>query len=377
MDFAALRRWPDVEGPDLAASDAADRLILDEAAGVVAAVGATDAPVAVIGDTHGALAVGAVVGLGATDVRAHQDALLGERAIAANAERLGVAGAIRVGALDADLVRGARLVLLRLPRSLDALDEQAALIAAHAHPAVVVVAGGRLKHMTLGMNDVLSRWFGRLDVSHARQKSRVLIASAPTRPPAPGAWPRHAHDAALDLEVVAHGGVFAGAAIDIGTRFLLEHLDAALAGGPAPRTAVDLACGTGVIAVELARRLPSTRVTATDQSAAAAASAAATAAANGVGDRVEVRRADGLETEPGASVDLIVLNPPFHAGAAVTTALAERLFADAGRVLAPGGRLVAVWNSHLRYRPALERRVGSTVQVARDPKFTVTVSTRR
>ncbi|WP_350348481.1 methyltransferase [Agromyces sp. G08B096] len=381
MDFSALRRSPDVEGPGLAAADAADRLILDEAAGLLheaRETHGTDAPVAVIGDTHGALAVGAASDHGLTDVRAHQDALLGERAISANADRLGVGGAVRTLPLDAELVDGARVVLLRLPRSLDALDEQAALIAGHAASDVVVVAGGRLKHMTVAMNDVLGRWFERLDVTHARQKSRVLLARRP-RPDAgaadAGAWPRRARDAALDVEVVAHGGVFAGTAVDIGTRFLLEHLDAALAGA-APATAVDLACGTGVVAVELARRLPAVRVVATDQSAAAEASARATAAANGVGDRVEVHRADGLEFAAEASLDLVVLNPPFHAGPAVTTALAERLFADAGRTLARGGRLVTVWNSHLRYRPALERHVGPTRQLARNPKFTVTVSTR-
>ena len=72
-----------------------------------------------------------------------------------------------------------RVVLLRLPRALDALTTSPGLIAAHADPDVVVFAGGRIKHMTLAMNDVLRRYFASLDVSHARQKSRVLIARAP------------------------------------------------------------------------------------------------------------------------------------------------------------------------------------------------------
>jgi len=42
----------------------------------------------------------------------------------------------------------------------------------------------------------------------------------------------------------------------------------------------------------------------------------------------------------------------------------------------PGGELWCVWNSHLRYRSLLERLVGPTRQVARNPKFTVTASTR-
>ena len=112
------------------------------------------------------------------------------------------------------------------------------------------------------------------------------------------------------------------------------------------------------------------------RSAAAVASARATAAANGVGDRVRVVRDDGLGGQPDDSADLVLLNPPFHSDAAVTAQLAPRLFADAARVLRPGGEVWCVWNSHLRYRAQLERIVGRTRQVARNAKFTITASTR-
>ena len=46
-------------------------------------------------------------------------------------------------------------------------------------------------------------------------------------------------------------------------------------------------------------------------------------------------------------------------------------------LLRPGGELWCVWNSPLRYAPALQRTVGPTRQLARTPKFTVTVSRRR
>lgn len=374
FDFEVLRREPDVEGGGLEASDAADRLILDEAAGAIAAAGPGE--VLVLDDAYGALALGAVA-LGATAVRVHQDLVTGERALALNAARSGFDAERmpRSGPLSPDLAAGARVVLMRLPRSLDRLDELAGLVARHAASDVRVFAGGRLKHMTLAMNDVLAAWFGRVDVSHARQKSRVLCASAPRGlrvPPAP-AWPRLQRDAQLDLVVAAHGGVFAGASVDIGTRLLLASLGDAV---PDAASAVDLACGTGVVAAWLARSRPQLAVTATDRSAAAAASAMATAEANGVADRVRVTQADGLELLPPASERLVVLNPPFHSDAALHTGIAEHLFADAARALEPGGELWCVWNSHLRYRPALERIVGETRQVARDPKFTVTASRR-
>jgi 16S rRNA (guanine1207-N2)-methyltransferase len=284
-------------------------------------------------------------------------------------------GGFRLARLTPGLVAGARVVLLQLPRSLDALDEIAGLIAEHADPEVVVVAGGRVKHMTTAMNDVLERHLADVQARLARQKSRVLVASAPRsadRRPAPR-WPERREHPDLGLTVLAHGGAFAGAGIDIGTRALLAHLDAV----PADATsAVDLGCGTGVLAVLLARGRPGLTVTATDESAAAVASARATVAANGLADRVVVLRADAAGPVPDASADVVLLNPPFHVGAAVHAGIAHALFADAARVLRPGGELWAVWNSHLRYRPTLERVVGPTRQVSRDPKFTVTVSTR-
>lgn len=370
--LSRLRRYPDLEAPNLHAVDATDRLILDEASSALDAT--PGAHVVVVGDHHGALTLGAIARHGLSGVRTHQDRLLGERALHANAERLGVGGFASLG-LTPDLLAGARLVLLQLPRSLDALDEIAGLVAAHADPEVLVVAGGRVKHMTTAMNDVLARHFGDVQARLARQKSRVLVASRPRsadeRPAS--RWPRSEHHQDLDVTVSAHGGVFAGTGIDIGTRALLQHLD------EMPRdvtTALDLGCGTGVMAVLLARTNDGLTVTATDESAAAVASARATVEANLVVGRVVVARADGADVLPDASVDLVVLNPPFHVGAAVHAGAAHALFAEAARVLRPGAELWAVWNSHLRYRSTLERVVGPTRQAGRDPKFTVTVSTR-
>ncbi|QKJ18978.1 class I SAM-dependent methyltransferase [Microbacterium hominis] len=369
MDFSldALRRWPDVEAPDLFAVDAADRLILDESAALRAACPAGG--LVVIGDAYGALALGAAAD-GARGIRVHQDSLTGERALAANAARSGLADAVSSLPLSADLVRDARVVLVRLPRSLDALRDIAGLIAAHAAPEVVVVAGGRIKHMTVAMNDVLAERFGRLDVTHARQKSRVLLA----REPHDGRDPQPRQETHDGLIVCAFGGAFAGAGVDIGTRLLLEHLPADI---EAADPVIDLACGTGIVGTTLALRHPDLRVYACDASAVAVASARATAAANGVADRMEVAQDDMLRSLADGSATFIALNPPFHSGAAVHEGLAPRMFADAARVLAPGGRLWTVWNSGLRYRPALERLVGPTRQIARNAKFTVTVSTRR
>jgi 16S rRNA (guanine1207-N2)-methyltransferase len=262
------------------------------------------------------------------------------------------------------------VVLLQLPKSLAELEEIADAVARFAAPHSVLLAGGRVKHMSLGMNAVLERYFSSVQPQLARQKSRVLVARDPKATPGGRPFPVVEYLPELGITVCAHGAAFSGARLDIGTRYLLTFMDRM----PAARQAVDLGCGTGILATMYALRHADARVVATDQSAAAVSSVKATAAANGLGERVEVIHDDAMSTlEPG-SVDLILLNPPFHLGASVHAGAALKMFHAAARVLAPGGELWTVYNSHLQYRAALERHIGPTVEEGRNSKFTVTRS---
>lgn len=364
--FDALRREPDAEAPNLHAVDAADRLVLDTVDELPGIDRTT--PIAVIGDRYGAMTLGAV-SLGFTAVRVHQDAVTGVRALELNAARVSLSDSYTQHALGAELLTGVGTVLMQLPRSLAELTEIAEHIAAHASADVVVLAGGRDKHMTPAMNDVLRKSFETVTAGRGRQKARVLTATGAV---ASGmTYPVSKRIADVDMTVVAHGAVFAGAGLDIGTRFLLEYIPKML---PRARTAVDLGCGTGILATELARNRPDLEVIATDRSAAAIASAAATAAANGT--KISVIADDAMSTFDSESVDLVVCNPPFHEGAAVHTGAASKLFAAAGRVLRPGGQMWTVYNTHLNYRRELADAVGPTDLMGRNGKFTVARSVR-
>lgn len=376
--FGALRRYPDVEAPNLQAWDATDRLLLEAAAEFLA----PDSRLTVIGDRYGALTLGALTALGVRRVRVHEDLITGERALLNNAAALGVP-ALTPGAggaagfeqlpLGEELLSGAEIVLLQLPRTLAELEEIAAAVARHAAQEVVMIAGGRIKHMSLGMNAVLERHFHSVQPQLARQKSRIILASGVKQAAEQTAAPAVEHLAELDLDIAVHGAVFAGAKLDIGTRFLLTFLPEM----PQARHAIDLGCGTGILAAMYARQNPETRVTATDRSAAAVASARGTAQANGLDGQISTLQDDAMSTLAAGSADLILLNPPFHLGASVHAGAGIKLFEAAARVLAPGGELWTVFNRHLQYLPVLERLVGPTTVKGGNPKFMVAVSRRQ
>ncbi|WP_051196485.1 class I SAM-dependent methyltransferase [Jonesia quinghaiensis] len=267
-----------------------------------------------------------------------------------------------------------RIVLMRLPKAVDQVEEAAHTVAAHASAQVAVLAGGRVKHMTRRQNDALGVSFTQVSASLGRYKSRVLRASGP-REPLPGArFPVRSELAGIS--VAAHGGVFAGATLDIGSRFLLDALPALLTSTPVEHL-IDVGSGNGLLGVWVAYQYPDVAVTMTDVSALAVASSRETARLNGVADKVRVSWQDSLSAEPDASADVVVCNPPFHDGSALTTSAAQRIMADAGRVLRPGGRMWTVFNTSLAYAAVLRREVGPTRVVASNAKFTITESVRR
>ncbi|SDI87760.1 16S rRNA m(2)G 1207 methyltransferase /23S rRNA m(2)G-1835 methyltransferase [Frankineae bacterium MT45] len=373
FSFDALRRTPDVEAPNLFAVDATDRLLLDTELEAIS--GLAPGELVVIEDRYGALTLGAAALARATGIRVHQDGLIAEQALQRNAAAVNLEGSYRNLALGEELLSGARVVLLQAPKNLAALREIAELTARYADPSVRLVVGGRVKHLTFTMNEVLGRHFSQVQASLARQKSRLLIASGAIGgdPDAPFTYPERVFQPELDLWVCASGAAFAGTKLDQGTRFLLQFIDNML---PTATSAIDLGCGTGILAAMLALARPDLEVTATDQSAAAVSSTEATAEANGLSERISVIRDDAMGALPAASADLIVCNPPFHIGTSVEPRVAERLFAGAGRVLRPGGELWTVYNSHLDYRPLLRKHVGATRLVGQNPKFSVTCSQR-
>ncbi|WP_296145825.1 class I SAM-dependent methyltransferase [uncultured Corynebacterium sp.] len=273
---------------------------------------------------------GPVVFLDSDYARSQQAAALGAR----------IAGDVRLDEFLAG-ASGSAVAVGEMPKSLARLDYLARSIAGAGFDDVRVVLGANNKHLSRGMNAVLAESFTDVAASRGRGKFRCLVASGPREV---------TYTPVRSDGLVAVGGVFSGAKPDRGGELLRSCLP------EVPGRLLDLGCGNGSVTRGLEAQ-------ATDSDADAVLSARA------IG--LDATWDDAGSQLSDASFDTIALNPPFHDGTTVDATLVQHLLDAASRLLAPGGSLYLVHNSHLRYRGEVERRFAAVEQVARDKTFTV------
>ena len=278
----------------------------------------------------------------------------------------------------AELGVGETWAVINAPKATNALTETIAVLQPFVSTIIVI---GRSDAMSRGVNKELARGFGRVDVSPGVGKHRMIIGSRPLSSPSLLEFPRRgviSRRGVGEFEVRAHGACFSGTKSDEGSALLIDSL-LGLLDDEAPESVLDLGCGNGWLLTAAMRATGALRGTGVDVSKAAVASARATAEANGVD--VDAILGDAADPEEPAlaglgEFDLILLNPPFHQGTAIETETAAALMATAAKHLAPGGQVLTVFNSHLRYRGRLESIIGPSRQLARNKKFTVIASRR-
>ena len=278
----------------------------------------------------------------------------------------------------AELGVGETWAVINAPKATNALTETIAVLQPFVSTIIVI---GRSDAMSRGVNKELARGFGRVDVSPGVGKHRMIIGSRPLSSPSLLEFPRRgviSRRGVGEFEVRAHGACFSGAKSDEGSALLIDSLLELLADDDL-ESVLDLGCGNGWLLTAATRASGANTGLGIDVSKAAVASARATAEANGVD--VDAILGDAADPEEPAlaglgEFDLILLNPPFHQGTAIETETAAALMATAAKHLAPGGQVLTVFNSHLRYRGRLESIIGPSRQLARNKKFTVIASRR-
>ncbi|HWQ14455.1 MAG TPA: methyltransferase [Roseiflexaceae bacterium] len=184
-------------------------------------------------------------------------------------------------------------------------------------------------------------------------RARVAVAErgetgvAPPWAAAPGIAPGTWHELTVEvggerLALRSLPGVFSYNRLDDGTRLLLEHMPPS--GG---KRVLDAGCGYGVIGIVAARR-GAAAVDMVDASTLALAAARQNIRLHGL-QAANVLPSDGLQAVARRSYDLVLSNPPFHAGKAVDYDVAHVFIEQARLLLAPGGRLALVANRFIRY----------------------------
>ncbi|MHB8351817.1 MAG: class I SAM-dependent methyltransferase [Thermoplasmata archaeon] len=147
-------------------------------------------------------------------------------------------------------------------------------------------------------------------------------------------------------------GLFASAGLDPGTDLLISVLD------PAPTDRVlDMGCGWGPLGIAAARAAPSGRVLMVDVNRRAVHLARLNARENRL-PHVEVRVGSLYGPVGEERFDIIVTNPPYHAGRPMVLALLE----GAPDHLVPGGRILLVGKGSqgiLFYQKWLEEKWGA------------------
>ncbi len=166
-------------------------------------------------------------------------------------------------------------------------------------------------------------------------------------------------------------GVFAWDRLDPGSALLIDALSPDLAG-----RAADLGAGVGALSVELLRRCPGiVSLDLFEAEARALELARANVEALAPDIPVDYHWHDVARGVPGR-FDLVVMNPPFHAGRAAEPSLGNAFIAAARAALVPGGRLLLVANRHLPYEAALDSGFASVRRLREAEGFKV-VEARR
>lgn len=220
--------------------------------------------------------------------------------------------------------------------------------------------------------------FGGVELLDYRQRHRVALAAAGDDPQmarapdwarapgiAPGTW--------REFTLAARGwtfalrslpGVFAYDRLDEGTALLLDHL--AVTPG---ESVLDVGCGYGIIGL-LAARLGAGAIDLVDVDLLAVAAARENIARHGL-QRARAFPSDVYGAVAGRRYDLIVSNPPFHAGKEVAYGAAHALIDRAPEHLRPGGRLVLVANAFLPYERRLRERFARVEALAATRRYQV------
>lgn len=358
-----LQRLPFRVNDTLRAWDAADEYLLQHLA--THAVLNSDSRVLVLNDGFGALACA----LSAYSITAISDSWLSQQATRLNcqANQQDQSGLVLLDSLSLPSVQF-DCVLIKVPKTLALLEYQLLTLKHCLQPATVIIAAGMVKNLTPNVWKLFEKYWGPTQTSLAVKKARLIrvtpdFSLVQSKMPYPSLFSY----ADFGWQISNHANVFSRESLDIGTRFLLQHLPEQ--SGP---DIIDLGCGNGIVGMAMANRFPAARLQFIDESFMALDSARENYRQLGsVVNPAVFRTGDCLTGIPPESADCIICNPPFHQQQTLGDHIAWQMFKQAYKVLRSGGELRVIGNRHLNYHVSLKKLFGHCQQIASNAKFVI------
>ncbi len=368
-----LLRYPEKNNQQLQAWDAGDEYLINQVKELQLA---PDRHILILNDQFGALAAWFSESYRVTSVTDSYIATQGAKQNLARNKCQEVEFLTSLDPLPDDI----DLVLMQIPKNNRYLSWQLTQLRQSLTSKVKVIAVNKVKEIHTSTLRLFERYLGETTTSLAWKKHRLVFVT-------PNPQLKEQAPVQLDWTVESENysitnlaNVFSGESLDIGARFLLQHLPQ----DPGLTHIIDLGCGNGVLSVKAAELNPQAKITSVDESFMAVASARANLHNNiplseqneGRFNCVANNCLDGFEA---GCCDLVLCNPPFHQQNAITDHIAWQMFCDAKHVLMNGGRLLVIGNRHLRYDVKLARLFGKdqVKTVAANQKFVILQAIRR
>jgi 23S rRNA (guanine1835-N2)-methyltransferase len=357
-----LLRFPEQPKTPLQAFDAADEYLLKHLSSCSLA---SHARTLILNDNFGALAASL-----ATKMQVHSsgDSFLAHQALRNNLDNNQLSqDSIEIIQANQAFQGPYDYVLIRIPKTLALLEEQLIRLQSQITQKTIIIAAGMIKHLPRSAGDLLERYIGPVQASLAEKKARLLFVTPTEQAQASSPYPSEYQLEHPKLILSNHAGVFCREALDIGTRFFLQHLPTDLGSAQV----ADLGCGNGVLGIVCALNNPQAQLRMVDESYMAVQSAQENWQRALAERPVIIYAGDGLAAEPPETLDLILCNPPFHQQQVVGDFLARRMFQQSHRALKKGGQLWIVGNRHLGYHVTLKRMFRDVQQIAANAKFVI------
>lgn len=269
------------------------------------------------------------------------------------------------GWLSAERANNIQAVLMAMPKAKDLLKMQLAMLAESLPIDTPLWLFGS-KDLGIKSADKLfdtTYWHPPLKLAYGHH-AQIWHSSIKAMRPQQGLAAWQQSFASKGITLMSYPSVFSHGHVDEGTALLLQHLPSQL---PPNARFLDYGCGAGIIAAQLKQRFTDLTAEGLDINALALEATKATFATNNLGE-IKLYHSDSLKAVK-AGYNLIISNPPFHTGKAVSLDAAHALIRDAKTKLAPKGELRLVANRFLAYDKVMQDVFNNCTIIAETKKF--------